>query len=193
MTTIGVSEFAAKRHSNLSTGSATRLLSTYTALVSAVHSNWSKRVQGYTKGVLEIELNCEFSGVSCTSPTVQILPSDQLSACYEPRIEGELPRKGISVLRSSHPPAKFCTVILYSREKLEEGGEKTTGADWDVITILGSDVSGTPPMSPSTLMANHFGDSGGSATNMSPKAFEAALRESYNYWRGRANVKITQD
>jgi hypothetical protein len=42
------------------------------------------------------------------------------------------------------------------------------------------------PIDPMTLMHNHFGSSGGTATNMTDAELVAALRTSFMWWKDKA-------
>jgi hypothetical protein len=188
---IGISGFAAGRHGPDSEYTA-YLRTTehgqpdWLFLTDLVEERWADQLPGYTDGVILVPVRVTEGGEPLfTCPVSDLRPDEEFVSFYRARKAGETPRKSTFALRSSIGYAPYCFVVLYSREKLLEGGEASTGADWDVVTILSSLDDQEPPMAPGTLMANHFGDSGGSATNMSPEKFEAALRRSYFYWRGR--------
>jgi hypothetical protein len=78
-------------------------------------------------------------------------------------------------------------VVLYHRDTLAEGGDLVS-QEWSVIAVLGKFcLEGVEePMTPETLMANHFKDDGGTATGMTHEEFQEALRRSYFYWRDKA-------
>lgn len=194
---IGINPFCAARHGPDSEGTAylkqkRRGGPDWAYLTDLVAANFNNRKPGYTDGVVIVQIPVtDISGDGLfSSPTVDLEEGDFLVGTYKARVEGETPRKQVQVRRvgGGQNMARYCFAVLYSREKLAEKDETRTGNDWDVITLLGSMSNCVPPMPPQTLMANHFGDSGGSSTNMTPEQFEAALRESYAYWRGRANV-----
>jgi Protein of unknown function (DUF3228) len=146
--------------------------------------NLPKAKMGYREGVLLVPIGTEnFIGQIRT-----LQPGDALSGSYKARKEGETPRKEIRVAGMPNELVSV-DVVLYSRETLAEGGENSDmTADYEVITFLTKISDKDQPMPPETLMANHFLDSGGTSTNMGDFEFVKALRESYEFWRGRALI-----
>jgi len=141
---------------------------------------------------------------------VELREGDKLVGEYRARRPGEEPRKSVRVHReariypgpgaiesgrhpedwSPNPEARKARcvavdVVLYRRDVLEEGNEETTGADWDIVSVNGRLTEAEQPIEPDTLIANHFQLDGGTATGMSPEAFESALRESVLYWKNK--------
>jgi len=159
------------------------------ALTRAVECNWEKRKPGYRDGVVTVPIRGDGF---FTCPTILLCEDDIFEGAYVARHPGETPRKTFFVSRTNkkcvvRKPslASHVDVVLYSRETLAENDEERTGADWDIITILGKIREDPQPMSPETLMANHFGADGGTNTHMTPEEFEASLRESFNFWQNK--------
>jgi len=181
---IGISDFARKRHTAESPFTHFEIVMGWSILPDMVRKNWDKRRPGYRDGVVLVPVDPEgfFCGV------VQLKEGDKFVGSFTSRDDGEEPRKSIYVCSEGRTksPCKCVDIVLYAREILEERDEPRTGADWDIITLLGNIVEGDMPMSPTTLIANHFQLSGGTATKMSPEKFEAALRESVLYWKDKA-------
>lgn len=196
-TTIGVSEFCKGRHGYGTQGATTKyhdvihvgMESNWEGLIKRVLDAWDKRTPGYTDGVILVAVDPydDRDYPLFTDPVTTLQDGDTFTGVYTSRYKGETPRKKLTIDSQGRDLtyAKFVRVVLYSREKLAEKDEDRTGCDWDIITILGSQTDEETPMPPETLMANHFGDSGGSNTNMSPEAFQEALRKSYWYWRDK--------
>jgi len=180
--TVGVSEFAKTVHQK--DKGTSYFQGTWEEVVSRVLVSWYRLQQGYRPGVILVPV----PPGGFYSTLVELKEGDKLEGEYVARVPGETPRKQIRVVGRGAASAKYVDIVLYQRDVLEEEGEPTTGADWDIVTILARDTEESP-MPPETLMANHFGDSGGTDTKMTPRAFEKALRESYWYWRGRAFSK----
>lgn len=159
-------------------------------LVRLVEANFHLRRPGYRDGVVlvPVPVATPDGRPTFTCPIVELKEGDTLFGSFRARRPGETPRKALNVPYRWGTDALFCDIVLYSRETLEEGDEERTGADWDIITILGKLDNEDMPMPPETLMANHFGADGGTATNMSPEEFEAALRKSFEFWKGRATL-----
>jgi hypothetical protein len=181
---IGINEFA-KRHKYYS--SFSHFEGTWDELIHLVNENFQFAKQGYRDGVLEVPVPPE----KFRSPVTTLEEGDVVFAKFEPRQEGEEPR--ISTLRTlddlqffrNKSEAKFANIILYRKDIL--GNETTTDAEWEVISINASTEENEPQHFLS-LMANHFGVSGGTDTNMSAEEFETKLKESYMYWKNKAFV-----
>lgn len=154
-------------------------------LVAEITGNFAKAQVGYRDGVLLIPVNpIPFIGRLRT-----LQPGDVLTGAYKARQEGEIPRKEIRVLSDVPDALVAVDAVLYRKDVLAEGNENSDlTADYEVVTFLGKISDEDQPMSPETLMANYFLDSGGTATNMSDSEFVASLGRSYAFWRGRAIV-----
>ena len=155
-------------------------------LVNMVQENFDEGIQGYRPGVLEVKVPVRgfFSGV------VELKEGDKLVGGFDPRRPGEDPRKWVAVPGSRKMPAKSVTLILYSSELLAEGGDNELSAEdgnWEIISINASPCeSGREPMPPETLMANYFGESGGTDTKMTEGEFVTTLAESRAFWKNKA-------
>jgi hypothetical protein len=60
--------------------------------------------------------------------------------------------------------------------------------NWECVSLNASPVEGEMPINPMTHMHNHFGSSGGSATNMTDAEFVALLRQSFEFWKDKSFV-----
>lgn len=121
------------------------------------------------------------------SGVVMLESGARLVGSYEPRREGEEPRKHVGVEASggSKIPCKAVDIVLYRRDVL---GDDVTHEDseWEIVSVNGRPTEGEQPMAPETLIANHFEMDGGTATGMSDSEFVAALRASVMYWKDKA-------
>lgn len=184
MTQIALNSFV-RRQTKESPFSWTRLRDE--ELLALLHQHFDKMEKGYREGVVLIPVPPEgfFSAV------VKLEEGDVLLGAYERRKPGEEPRKNTHVQGGRKLPAKQVRVVLYASTVLAEDGDNELPAEpdnWEVISINAQAVEGVEPLHPDTLMANHFKADGGTATNMSPEVFEAALRESFEYWKDKAMV-----
>lgn len=140
--------------------------------------------RGYRDGVLEVDLPPHgfFSSI------VTLKEGDTLMGKYEARRAGETPRKWVGVLSgwSRKTPAKRVTAILYRRDVLAENNEASTDCDWELVSINASPDLEPEPITVDTLLANHFGADGGTATNMTDSELVAALRKSWEYWKNKS-------
>lgn len=139
-------------------------------------------VKGYRDGVILVGINPDgfFTGL------VELQDGDRLIGEYKARREGETPRQSIQVKREgcNKQPAALVQVVCYSHDTLAEDGDAETDAEWEIISLNGYPTAKIAPIDPMTLMHNHFGSDGGTATGMSPEEFEKQMRESFHYWRG---------
>jgi hypothetical protein len=157
-------------------------------LLRRIEAGWEKRRPGYREGVVLVPVPAK--GFRAGLRVLQ--EGDELKGSYKARQAGETPRKALAYV-SPVPVAEAKTeplsvdVVLYHRDVLAEGGDIVT-TEWSAIAVLGKfcPEGVEEPMTPDTLMANHFQDSGGTATGMSPEEFQEALRRSYFYWRDKA-------
>jgi hypothetical protein len=153
-------------------------------LIDLIEANWDKQVPGYRDGVIRVPI--PHAGWKTT--IVTLVPGMKMVGSMESRVKGETPRKQTRVWVDELPEAKLVEVVLYHKDVLAEGDEPRTEHEWQVITILTHPTEVPTPMAVGTLMANHFGADGGTATNMTPLQFETALRESYFYWKDKGHA-----
>ena len=109
-----------------------------------------------------------------------------------PRKDGELPRKSFCLdsreaIENRKLPAQSVEIILYSKEALAEGGEEAEFG-WNIISINASPSKEKTPQNPTTLMANHFHDDGGTNTGMDDTTFVDTLREAYFFWKDKTFI-----
>lgn len=151
-------------------------------LLERVHRNFASRKPGYREGVVLVPVEPDgfYSGI------VQLQPGMLLVGEYSARREGEEPRKGTYAVDGQKIAAKSVYIVLYAHDVLAENNENETDADWEIVSVNASPTEDEPPISPGTLMANHFQLSGGTATRMSDSEFVAALKQSVEYWKDKA-------
>jgi hypothetical protein len=155
-------------------------------LIEAVMRNFEFAKPGYRDGVILVPIEVK----QIRTSVVEITPDMEIVSTYESRVEGETPRKRTYVLVDELPLAKSVSVVLYSYEVLAEDNDRSSEADWEIIAVLAHTTDEAEPMTPSTLMANHFKADGGTATNMASEEFEAALRKSYNFWKNHMLAEV---
>lgn len=150
-------------------------------VLALVKDNWEKQVPGYRKGVILVPVNPD----GFFTPVVLLKEGDLIIGQYKSRHPGEEPRKSTKVVGSKKTPAKAVDVVLYHKDVLAESNQRSTDADWEIISINARPTEEEEPIHPSTLMANHFVLDGGTATEMSDSEFVAALRKSVMYWKDK--------
>lgn len=144
---------------------------------------------GYRDGVILVPLPT--SNVDWTSNIVQLQNGDYLFGKFKARAGTEDPRKSITALATPDRlmPVLGVDAILYHRDVLAETEDCLwEDFDYEIVKVNIKVVFGEQPMPPETLIANHYGFSGGSNTKMSPEEFEKALRESAVFWRDKAYI-----
>lgn len=152
-------------------------------LLKLVQANFDKATKGYRDGVILVPVAPE----GFYSSVVQLQAGDRLHGEFKARQKGEEPRKTLHAT-GDKIAAKSVSVVLYSKAVLAEGGQNSTDADWEIVSVNASPEEGEAPIQPDTLIANHFELSGGTATKMSDAEFVAALRTSVLYWKDKALV-----
>jgi hypothetical protein len=170
-------------------------------LLRLVDSNLDYGVPGYRDGVLIVPV----APYGFRTGLVTLQEGDELVGRYEARRPGEEPRKSVYARRVKETlhstsdecdvwleesrdklPAHAVEIILYRHDVLAEDGDAETDADWEIISVNARMTLGEAPIAPMTLMHNHFGSDGGTATNMTPEEFEAAMRQSFEFWKDKA-------
>lgn len=155
-------------------------------LLRRVAYNFRDAVPGYRDGVLVVPI----SNVEGFFAGVCVLKSgDRLAGNFIPRRDGEEPRKNTCVVGGKKAPAKKVDIILYRKDVLCEDPEHVSLADWEIVSINCSPVEGEIPIEPNVLLHNHFGSTGGTATNLSDSELVEMLRKSFQWWADKAFVE----
>ena len=139
---------------------------------------------------LEVQVNAD----ECFTGIVALNNGDELVASFESRREGESPRKVVQAASGkaagTHKmPAKSAYVVLFPSTLLAETGDnelEPVEGNWEIISLNASPTKKDTPIDPDTLMHNHFGSDGGTATGLSDADFVNALRESFRFWQDKA-------
>ena len=158
-------------------------------LLDRIQQGFVNGTQGYRDGVMLVPVDPEgfFTGI------VTLQEGDKLAGSFVPRQRGESPRKSMTLdsgkgdVASRKPPAVTVEIVLYRDDVLAEDGDQT-GHEWNVISVNANPVEGSVPMTPGTMMANHFHDDGGTQTGMSDEEFVEALREAYFFWKDKSFI-----
>ena len=140
---------------------------------------------GYRDGVLEVIID----PTDVMSGVVVLTDGAELVGTYKPRRVGETPRKEIRAKGAHKMPAATASVILYRTDVLAENGDNIlpmSAGGWEIVSLNASPVEGDIPIDPMTLMHNHFGSDGGTATGMSDSEFVSALRRGFEFWKNKA-------
>lgn len=155
---------------------------TWEQLIGLVLDFFSKAKPGYRDGVIMVPVPAD----RFYSPVVQLKEGDVLVSEFKARRPGETPRKGVArLIGGEKTKAEVVMIVLYNHEVLAADNDATTDADWEIVSINAGISEGEPP-TPETLMANHFGADGGTATLWGAEEFQHNLQVSYDYWKDKA-------
>ena len=135
------------------------------------------------------------SGEGFYTGVVKLQPGDALVGAYKARRPGETPRKSVFAVNDgsrSKVQASHVDIVLYRADVLAEDNDRSTDADWEIISINARDTEAEQPISPGALIANHLQLDGGTATGMSAEEFVEKLRESVEYWGDRALLEPSE-
>lgn len=171
-------------------------------VLTRIEANFHKAQKGYREGVVLVPVEPDgfFSG------TVDLKEGMTLKATYEPRRPGEEPRLHVGLqppvktnpdgslvfdYEAAKQPAVAVDIVLYASTVLAEDGDNELPAEpgnWEIVSINPRLCEEEEPIPPNTLMANHFHESGGTATGMTDAEFVVALRKSRAYWKGKVSL-----
>jgi len=185
MSKIAVSEFA-KRQTKDSPYSY--FSGSWGTVLEITEQHFHLALPGYRDGVVLIPVPPH----GFYSSVVTLREGDEFAGVYKSRQPGEAPRRQIWVKRAK-APAKSVQIVLYRHDVLVENDEQSCDAEWEIVSINASTdenaVGDVVPKTVGTLLANHFQDSGGTATGWTPERLEKELRVSYFYWKDKANAQ----
>jgi hypothetical protein len=178
-TTFGLNDFA-KRHT--ADNPYSHFEGTLEDVLRMGAENFDKAKPGYRDGVVNVPVPAE----GFLSPVVCMEEGTALMGEFKARREGEAPRVHLRA-DGKKTPAIAVELDFYRKDVLAEGGDNSTEAEWELIGFRAMAFE-NEPMTPDTLMHNHFGSDGGTDTQMTTHEFEVALRESFEFWKDKAMV-----
>lgn len=111
------------------------------------------------------------------------------------RTPEEDPRPFREVVREEKAQASTVDLVFYNSITLEQTGDNTLAPrrdNWELVSINASEDTcmDPPPISPTALRANFYGESGGTKTSMTQEEFDTQMEKSKEYWDPRATVRI---
>lgn len=150
------------------------------ALVTAHKDDWVPGVGAVDGDVRLVNVPAEgfFSAVIAIDDTNRHLVTEEEYV----RMEGEAPvitRRIVGV----KPAARYVQVVVYRADVLAQDNDRTTDAEWEIITILAQDVPSIP-MDPKTMLRNANNEKGGTFREYTQEEWAA----SYAYWDGHAYI-----
>ncbi|MEM6532652.1 MAG: hypothetical protein AAF654_08505 [Myxococcota bacterium] len=158
---LGISDFAGKRWH--STRGNSRFTGSQRDLLRLVQQRWSDRQPGTNRSGLDevVVVPLPLTGFRCDSVAVDDRVA--LHARFSRRQPGEDGFARVTGVGEVEP-AKFAAAVLYAKHTLcENGGTRSTGASWEVVTLLTSHLESDtpPPMDPLTIARNILEKPGG--------------------------------
>lgn len=99
----------------------------------------------------------------------------------DPYIETFIDTKDAEILGIQYIPAKFCNIVMYSREALLENNGKLSSEDndWEIVAVLAS-LKEKESMPPLTMARNFLEKTGGTKSVYSAEEFALAIYENSN-------------
>lgn len=130
-----------------------------------------------------------FSGITLIREGEEVVEGERQ------RTPEEDPRPFREVVRKEKAQASTVDLVFYNSIALEQTGDNTLAPrrdNWELISINASEDTcmDPPPISPTALRANFYGESGGTKTSMTQEEFDAQMVKSKEYWDPRATVRI---
>ena len=210
MPTLGMSNFARNQHHISSGNSYTDLPEAQ--LIQMTADFWKERIPGAGETGLSrkvlVPLGPSWSyqndeGICTINPVDHFFVSPKISlqiglpvhSKVMQRQIGEAPYlknyvKREDAVRFGWVPSnpKFVNIVCYHKEALlENGGERSTDCDWEIVCILASD-SEKEPMQPLAMARNFLEKTGGTFTDYSAKEFA----ESIWYWSTQSGISVME-
>lgn len=177
---LAVNEFA-KRHTASSPFS--HFEGPWEELIALVEDNMEEAKPGFRLGVLVVPVPPE----KFRTPVVIVEPETRAETSYSPRVKGEKPRWTVPKVPGEKGHPSHAAVVIYAHDVLQEDGDASTTAEWEIVTLVAGYAENEPPH-PTVVIANHFGWDGATKDNLSDAEFVELLRIASDYWRNKAFV-----
>lgn len=176
MPTIAVSQFVRRQ----TAGSCySHFRGTWEELKHLVEEYFGVARPGYRDGVVLVPVPPE----GFWAATVGVNPSTKLKATFEARQEGEEPFIQVTTTGAKQP-AKAVDIVLYRADVLAEDNDRSSDAEWEVISINARLTEEPEPMDPMTMARNMAHLPGGTEGKFTAWQFV----ESILYWSKRCRV-----
>jgi hypothetical protein len=187
---IGVSEFVKKRH--LEELQFTHFNGTWDELIEKTKEqirlgNWS---EGYRDGVRLVHMSKEDCKDFYGYDGFKKFEGMKMEAVVEkvPGREHEPAKLQIRILEPKIRQ-RYCDIIIYRKDVLEEDGGTSTDADWEIISINGRFHKDPAPMEPLTMVRNYRHLQGGtSMPDKDPVEFLDELMDAVLYEKGMKHL-----
>lgn len=176
---VAWSEFARGRH--VPGGKHTWFEGTEDDLLALVRASWPERTPGAGRSGLDEVVVVPVPAAGFHGTTVEVATGTVLHARLDRRQPGEEPFIRVTAEGEPAPP-RWAGVVLYHASVLtENGGARSSDADWEVVCLLAGDRP-DEPMDPVTMARNFLEKPGGTFAPYSAHDFAEAIW----FWSRRA-------
>jgi hypothetical protein len=154
-----------------------------TALVELIAEHWGERRPGHGREDLSRVVIVPLPPTGFVCGTVKVEENTELRAAFTRRQADE---DGYIEISAAGPrePARHAAAVLYSAATLlENGGSRSSEADWEIVSVQASPLA-DEPMRPLTMARNLLSKAGGTPCEYSVREFAEAIW----YWSGRCSV-----
>ena len=187
---IGVSEFVKKRH--LEELQFTHFDGSWDELIKITKEqiklgNWT---DGYRDGVRKVHMSKEDCKKFYGYDGFKKFEGMKMEAVVE-KVPGREHEPAKLQIRNLEPKIRqrYCDIILYRKDVLEEDGDPVTGDDWEVISINGRFHKDPAPMEPLTMVRNYRHLQGGTEMKgKDPVEFLDELMDAVLYEKGMKHL-----
>jgi hypothetical protein len=153
---------------------------TWEELEELVRSHFDERTPGYRDGVVLVPVPPQ----GFYSAIVELHTGDSLRTEYIGRTPTEEPAMVTTVNGRAKTPAGSVNVVLYRADVLDEDNDRSTDADWEIISINASPDHESIPMHPLTMARNELHLEGGTQGTYSKDEYMRSII----YWSKHAMV-----
>jgi len=143
-------------------------------LEALVLEHFDEGQRGYRDGVLLVPVPPEGFFAS----TVEVTEDTELVARFEARQEGEEPVLSVAAKGRPKQAAKAVDIVLYRHDVLAEDNDRSSEAEWEIISVNARVTDKPEPMDPVTMARNFLHLAGGTKGKFTAEEFA----ESIIYW-----------
>lgn len=153
-------------------------------LLDLVRRHWRDRRPGDGRMDLEQVVVVPVPADRFRGATVRVDETTPLSARLVRRQPHEDPYMEILADAPAEPVGHAAVVLYSAATLLENGGARSSDADWEVVCLLASPEA-TEPMDPLTMARNMLAKPGGTPCDYTARQFAEAVW----YWSARAKIR----
>jgi len=126
-------------------------------LIELTESYFTHQKEGYRDGVILIPV----PPLNFYSSVLEMDDTIDIEVNFEARADGEDPFLFVTAQGAEKAPAKRVEIILYRHDVLDEDGDCSTDAEWEIVCINASPSEKEIPMDPMTRARNILHLAGG--------------------------------